>query len=718
MNTNMTYCFSFTNKQFVKAFPMDRPPKRCGLRTVYDELWGHTLATGGAFHNYYNGYLEPNERLAKMATEGVYEEFDYPLNVWAFNGRTRQWYAMRPLIVEGPPRGVTLLEGYSYNYAYAKEYAISLIVPILGQRVHTYSSYFNQWTWLPRNTSNTVFPTAEKYPCVTYDLKHRKLIYFYGNSSTYYETWTYDIPTKSWTKLSLSPQPPRGTTFSLFGYHSGMGYDRKNGVVVYLRDNGSATWYLDLDSLKWKDASPTGTPASSGWGSIPYDPVNNVCAVFTFRNDEVWTYKFGGGIANRPDPATDLAGVTSASGITLTWQAPAAGAAPVKYYVYRCEWADNQAAASGMVPGDYVKIDSTAQTTWTDNLTDTLKKAGVVHSYCVSGVSVQGVESDLSDPAFTCLRVPMGLTATALTRSSVLLRWKPRKEADLAGYNVYRAQRAYPRHNMMKATRLNAGLITGQTFFLDDNVQLNPTMGSVDSVVMYVVTAVNLLGRESGFSPYAITHPDWVTNMRADTANKRITWSPPRCGYIANYRIYEGRQGTWTGGSANPTQVAVVTDTFWSYSGRVTSAYKVRAFSTIGQLGFFSDVLAVQSKDDDAFGNYRLDFQTEIPVKDTFYNDLPPLSVAVERAARLKAGGAALEASPNPFRSSVRLSAYFKDGGAPHLEIFNANGRRLWEGEMRDAAFEWNAEKMPAGVYVARVCAGKRSAEKKLVLIR
>jgi len=314
----------------------------------------------------------------------------------------------------------------------------------------------------------------------------------------------------------------------------------------------------------------------------------------------------------------------------------------------------------------------------------------------------------------------MGLTATALTRNSVLLRWKPKKEADIAGYNIYRAQRAYPRHNMMKATRLNSSLITGQTYFLDNTIQLYATMGAVDSVVMYVVTAVNLLGKESGFSPYALTHPDWVTNMRADTVNKRISWSPPRCGYIANYRVYEGRQGTWDGGSANPTQVAVAIDTFWSYAGRVTSAYKVRAFSSIGQLGFFSDVLAVQSKDDDAFGNFRLDYQTEFPVVDTFYNDLPPLSVAVERATLLKAKGAALEASPNPSLSAIRLSAYFNGAGSgpAGLEIFDAAGKCVLRKALRGASFVWNAEKIPAGVYLARVIDNGRTAEKKLVLMR
>jgi hypothetical protein len=107
-------------------------------------------------------------------------------------------------------------------------------------------------------------------------------------------------------------------------------------------------------------------------------------------------------------------------------------------------------------------------------------------------------------------------------------------------------------------------------------------------------------------------------------------------------------------------------------------------------------------------------------VRDTFYNDLPPLSVAIERAAQLNAGGMALEASPNPFRSAVHLSAYFKSAGsgAADLGIFDATGKCVLRREMRDGSCVWNAEALPAGVYVARVRRNGVAAEKKLVLIR
>ena len=66
-----------------------------------------------------------------------------------------------------------------------------------------------------------------------------------------------------------------------------------------------------------------------------------------------------------------------------------------------------------------------------------------------------------------------------------------------------------------------------------------------DSMAMYVVTAVNRLGKSSGLSPFALTMPDWVTNMWVDTVNKVVTWSPSRSGNIANYRVFEGHQGSW-----------------------------------------------------------------------------------------------------------------------------------------------------------------------------
>jgi hypothetical protein len=81
------------------------------------------------------------------------------------------------------------------------------------------------------------------------------------------------------------------------------------------------------------------------------------------------------------------------------------------------------------------------------------------------------------------------------------LRWDKAIGSDVAGYNVYRA-----RGNDVRiegaGKKLNSGL-------LNDPAYADATVDLSDSVArFYWVTAVNLAGKESGPSPYAMTFPD------------------------------------------------------------------------------------------------------------------------------------------------------------------------------------------------------------------
>jgi hypothetical protein len=621
--------------------------------------------------------------------------------------------------------------GFGSNYVFITEYSLALLVLPRYKRLYCYSPYSNQWTLLPNNPSDTDFPPEEGFQCQAYDLKHRKAVVVYGNSSSYNGTWTYDMGTQSWTKITVNTEPTNGVT-GWYNSYSAATYDRKNGVVIYLTADGSETWALDLDNNSWTNMNPTGSPSSCGnmGEGLTYDPKRNVTLVYANKNDEVWTYKYENGIQNRPDPVENPSGVTDASSITLSWGPPSAGVSPVKYYMYRAEWKDNAAKASGIIPGPYQLIDSTTQTTYTDANTAVITAAGVFHSYYISAVSAQGIESDPSSPVFTRLRVPMGLVATPYSKNRILLRWKPKYEADLAGYNIYRRQKAYPFTTEMKENRINNTLITGTPYFIDSTVSLCGSASCPDSMAMYVVTAVNRLGRESGLSPYTLTAPDWVTNMWTDTVNKVITWSPPRCGNIVNYRVCEGHQGSWedsTDKSVYPVEVDVVTDTFWSYAGRTPSAYKVKAFNTINQLGYFSDVMAVETKDNDKFGMLRLDFQTHRPTVDTFYNDVPPISIGIEKRDVNEVLETGLEVYPSPFNSKTFI--YVHRGQRSEVRsqnaeiiILNISGKvvyrltsYLWH---LASGFYWNASNHASGVYIIRVNVNEKVMEKRVILIR
>jgi hypothetical protein len=738
-NTNMTYIFSFNDNRFSKVHPMERPPKRCGVKLVYDEGWGHTLIFCGMYHNYFNGYLEPSLRFDGLVTEAPEYEMDYPLSPWAFNGKTRQWLAMRPLAVEGLPKGKGYFHGFGTQLAFAKEYGLALFCPTNYNRVYAYSPYFNQWTLLPLNPANTEFPPQSSAIPTVYDLKQRKLLYVYPGSFT----WAYDVGTKSWSRLSGAGNTGPGGGGWNKPYLCAA-FDSKNGVTVYLTADGSATWALPSGNGKWTRLNPVGMPASGGsYGQgLAYDPVRNVSIVFSAKNDEVWTFKYGNGIAGRPDPVENVSAVTSESGITLSWAAPVANTVPDMYYIHRCEWEDNKTLSSGIVPGSYAIVDSVSKPGWTDTDVAVLKKVGVFHSYYVSARSAQGLESDPSDPVFTVPRVPMGLTATPLSANQVLLRWKPKAESDIAGYNVYRAKYFYPKHNHMKAGKLNNTLIIGTPVYTDEAITLYPTtgtyvdtyfykppdMGMQDSIVMYVVTAVNRLGKESGFSPYALTHPDWVNNMWVDTTKKIIHWSPPRNGHIDRYQIYRGNMLAWAYDNYGHLVHADNTaDTLWSYAGQnQVSCYRVRAVNSIGQVGFMSDVMAVQTKDDDQFGMLRLDFQDRQPIRDAFYDDLPV--IAIEKPVDSKTGAISpVRAYPNPFNPAVVISVANGMGvqlNAPTLAIYNIHGRLVYSGQIKtNNHFTWHGKNqcglpVSAGIYFCRLKIANKILQKRLILYK
>lgn len=725
MNTNMTYAFSFSNSQFHKVQPSLRPPKRCGVKIVYDDSWNRLLAVGGGYHNFDNSYGEPSLFLSKLATEGA-ESDSVPrtLAMWSFDAETGQWYHMRAL-QHAAPAGRNPHGGYGSNYCFSTEYGLALLAPTNSGRVHAYAPYLNQWVLLPENYSDPERPMQEDNICAAYDLKNRRMVWLNANTGDTVKgvkTWAYDIGTKVWTKLPLLEQPTRSIP-EWYNSYGAMAYDRKNATIVYLHTSGAETWTLHSDSNSWVKKTTTTHPASCGnmGEGMTYDQNRNVILAFTNTRDEVWTYKTGNGIAGRPNAPTALSGITTASGINLTWSAPTGGVTPNRYRIYRAAWDDNKSNGSAIVPYSYILVDSTTGHTFTDN-SDTLKAFETFHSYFVEAVSVDNQVSDPSTPAYTKLRVPFGLVATPYSANQVVLRWKPKKESDFIGYNVYRYQRFYPYQRQMLSKRINTSIIA-EPFFVDTTVRLCGTPLCADSLAMYCVTAVNRLGKESGLSPYATTAPDWPTNFWADTVNKVISWSPPRCGNIANYRVYSAFQRDWNTGSTNMNVVDVTTDTFWNYGAQPSvMCYKVRAYSRMGQLGHFSDVLAIQTKDSLHFGMYKLDFQAERPVYDTFYDDVP--SIAVEKAAVSSLTASLLNATPNPFNPTIlfTLSSRLKEKGELSLAIYSVNGKLAAKMPFMKIGDEylarWNGERFSSGIYIVSINLNGKTIRKTITLTK
>jgi len=83
----------------------------------------------------------------------------------------------------------------------------------------------------------------------------------------------------------------------------------------------------------------------------------------------------------------------------------------------------------------------------------------------------------------------------------------------------------------------------------------------------------------------------------------------------------------------------------------------------------------------------------------------------------------ALAAHPNPFNPSCKLSFTLPRTGHVSLKVFDVSGREVatlidavHPGGLRE--FDWNADGLPSGVYLARLEAGEFSATERVILLK
>jgi hypothetical protein len=94
--------------------------------------------------------------------------------------------------------------------------------------------------------------------------------------------------------------------------------------------------------------------------------------------------------------------------------------------------------------------------------------------------------------------------------------------------------------------------------------------------------------------------------------------------------------------------------------------------------------------------------------------------VAVEKNKVAVASLAArIAAYPNPFSSSTCLRVSTGKAGRGTLSIFDASGKKVFARNVAGSSVvSWQAEKMPVGIYVARLAAGNRIVSKRIILIK
>jgi chitodextrinase len=255
----------------------------------------------------------------------------------------------------------------------------------------------------------------------------------------------------------------------------------------------------------------------------------------------------GGGA--RPTAPTGLTvGVRTNTSIALSW-APSIGADPaVRYQVY--DGATPVAAGTG--------TGATVIGLWRDTS----------HQFTVSALDAAGGESAQSAPAATTTQTcdpsvpaPTGVTATALSASTVALRWVSTVEA--AGFTVY----AEPSGVVLATGPADSAIITGLPPAITRGYAVSAQTASCGSSAPgSTVTATTLAGPAARpTAPAGLTAT--VRQSGAYTGTATLSWTQPAgADPVTGYRLYEGAAlfSTATGTSvtltlpSGPTHTVIV----------------------------------------------------------------------------------------------------------------------------------------------------------------
>jgi fibronectin type 3 domain-containing protein len=230
-------------------------------------------------------------------------------------------------------------------------------------------------------------------------------------------------------------------------------------------------------------------------------------------------------------PPTPPTGVSAVSGqvkqATVVWS-PSPDPEAVGYVVYR-----------GTDPASLTeikKIRDPKTTTYVDtgSWTERLKDGAVYYYTVVSYNSVE-VESQAPTPTAATTKptptAPHGLSASRGQGRQVTLRWTANPEPDIAGYRVFRSDRADGGFSLVASS-------VRETTYVDTNLK----NGTAYYYKVQGVDADSLIGAESeateGYTKPAPTTPVGVTGKAASATEATLTWATNPEPDIARYVIY------------------------------------------------------------------------------------------------------------------------------------------------------------------------------------
>ncbi len=203
-------------------------------------------------------------------------------DIWGYTYPTNSWARLNP---STPP---------SSRYGFSMAYNNQLNKIILfggtdgGTETWSYTPENNTWKQLFPSTN----PSARYYHSMVYESSTMKFILFGGknDSTSLGDTWSYDDSTNTWTNMSPSLSPS-------YRHGHSMVYDKySNKVVLFGGDNGSSsfndTWSYDLQTNTWNELYPSNAPSPRYFHQMVYHSYFGKVVLFggSDGGDETWVY--------------------------------------------------------------------------------------------------------------------------------------------------------------------------------------------------------------------------------------------------------------------------------------------------------------------------------------------------------------------------------------------------------------------------------------------
>lgn len=233
---------------------------------------------------------------------GLTDDGDNLNDTWSYDYQTNSWQNKSPVkhpdYVLGPA------------YAYDSVDEVMLLFPCVDaaftvtNQTWSYDASMNEWKDLAATNS----PSFRFYCSGAYDSESDKFVVFGGgdlSDNLYNETWSYDLTSNTWAMMPPAYSPAPALISSVV-------YDSESDRIILfgglLDSMGNLgllneTWSYDLNTNSWTKMTPNAGPSERFGISAVYDPISDL--VITFGGvgfsyggaepvpvifDDVWTY--------------------------------------------------------------------------------------------------------------------------------------------------------------------------------------------------------------------------------------------------------------------------------------------------------------------------------------------------------------------------------------------------------------------------------------------